>query len=38
MVSDSQGPTEFVSALPFSEDSNSQGSDGPQTKRLKTAD
>lgn len=25
MVSDSQGPTEFVSSMPFSEDSNSQG-------------
>lgn len=35
MVSDSQGPTEFVSSMPFSEDSNSQGSDAP-TKRLKT--
>lgn len=34
MVSDSQGPTEFVSSMPFSEDSNSQGSDGG--KRLKT--
>lgn len=35
MVSDSQGATEFVSGMPFSEDSNSQGSDGP-TKRMKT--
>ncbi|KAJ6639093.1 hypothetical protein Bhyg_11832 [Pseudolycoriella hygida] len=25
MVSDSQGPTDFVSSMPFSEDSNSQG-------------
>ncbi|XP_055845612.1 B-cell CLL/lymphoma 7 protein family member A [Episyrphus balteatus] len=37
MVSDSQGATEFVSSMPFSEDSNSQGSDGP-VKRLKTSD
>uniref|UniRef100_A0A0K8TQA8 Putative b-cell cll/lymphoma 7 protein family member b n=1 Tax=Tabanus bromius TaxID=304241 RepID=A0A0K8TQA8_TABBR len=37
MVSDSQGATEFVSEMPFSEDSNSQGSEGP-AKRLKTAD
>lgn len=37
MVSDSQGATEFVSSMPFSEDSNSQGSDGP-AKRLKTTD
>ncbi|XP_037937440.1 B-cell CLL/lymphoma 7 protein family member A isoform X1 [Teleopsis dalmanni] len=34
MVSDSQGATDFVSSMPFSEDSNSQGSDGP-VKRLK---
>lgn len=38
MVSDSQGASEFVSSMPFSEDSNSQGSDGPSTKRLKNAD
>lgn len=38
MVSDSQGASEFVSSMPFSEDSNSQGSDGPATKRLKSAD
>ncbi|XP_004529419.1 B-cell CLL/lymphoma 7 protein family member B [Ceratitis capitata] len=37
MVSDSQGATEFVSSMPFSEDSNSQGSEGP-VKRLKTSD
>jgi len=37
MVSDSQGATEFVSSMPFSEDSNSQGSDGP-AKRLKATD
>lgn len=38
LVSDSQGATEFVSNMPFSEDSNSQGSDSgaPTTKRLKT--
>lgn len=37
-VSDSQGGTEFVSSgPPFSEDSNSQGSDGPTpAKRLLT--
>lgn len=34
IVSDSQGPTEFV---PFSEEDSSQGSaDGPASKRLKT--
>ncbi|XP_037937441.1 B-cell CLL/lymphoma 7 protein family member A isoform X2 [Teleopsis dalmanni] len=37
MVSDSQGATDFVSSMPFSEDSNSQGSDGP-VKRLKGSD
>lgn len=38
IVSDSQGGTEFVSSgPPFSEDSNSQGSDGPTpAKRLLT--
>ncbi|XP_068158743.1 B-cell CLL/lymphoma 7 protein family member A [Drosophila tropicalis] len=36
VVSDSQG-ADFVSSMPFSEDSNSQGSDGP-VKRLKTSD
>lgn len=38
LVSDSQGATEFVSNMPFSEDSNSQGSDSgaPTSKRLKT--
>lgn len=37
LVSDSQGATEFVSNMPFSEDSNSQGSDSaPVTKRLKS--
>lgn len=38
MVSDSQGGTEFVSSgPPFSEDSNSQGSDGPSpAKRMLT--
>ncbi|KAI9582305.1 B-cell CLL/lymphoma 7 protein family member A [Glossina fuscipes] len=36
VVSDSQGG-DFVSGIPFSEDSNSQGSDGP-VKRLKTGD
>lgn len=37
MVSDSQGATEFVSSMPFSEDSNSQGSDAlPPAKRLKS--
>lgn len=35
LVSDSQGATEFVSNMPFSEDSNSQGSDSAP-KRLKT--
>ncbi|XP_058818138.1 B-cell CLL/lymphoma 7 protein family member A [Topomyia yanbarensis] len=35
LVSDSQGATEFVSNMPFSEDSNSQGSDSV-TKRLKS--
>ncbi|XP_065075072.1 B-cell CLL/lymphoma 7 protein family member B-B [Ochlerotatus camptorhynchus] len=35
LVSDSQGATEFVSNMPFSEDSNSQGSDSTP-KRLKT--
>lgn len=35
IVSDSQGGTEFVSSgPPFSEDSNSQGSDCPPAKRL----
>lgn len=34
-MSDSQGPTEYSSHMPFSEDSNSQGSD-PGSKRLKT--
>ncbi|XP_011291530.1 B-cell CLL/lymphoma 7 protein family member A [Musca domestica] len=36
VVSDSQG-ADFVSSMPFSEDSNSQGSEGP-VKRLKTSD
>ncbi|ALC49905.1 BCL7-like [Drosophila busckii] len=36
VVSDSQG-ADFVSSMPFSEDSNSQGSDGP-VKRLKASD
>ncbi|EDW65507.1 B-cell CLL/lymphoma 7 protein family member A [Drosophila virilis] len=36
VVSDSQG-ADFVSSMPFSEDSNSQGSDGP-VKRIKTSD
>ncbi|KAI8125460.1 hypothetical protein FF38_05332 [Lucilia cuprina] len=36
VVSDSQG-ADFVSSMPFSEDSNSQGSDGP-VKRLKQGD
>ncbi|KAL7743852.1 hypothetical protein ACLKA6_000257 [Drosophila palustris] len=36
VVSDSQG-ADFASSMPFSEDSNSQGSDGP-VKRLKTSD
>lgn len=36
MVSDSQGATEFVSNMPYSEDSNSQGSDAPPAKRLKS--
>lgn len=36
LVSDSQGATEFVSNMPFSEDSNSQGSDSGAPKRLKT--
>ncbi|XP_030380766.1 B-cell CLL/lymphoma 7 protein family member A [Scaptodrosophila lebanonensis] len=36
VVSDSQG-ADFVSSMPFSEDSNSQGSDGP-VKRMKTSD
>lgn len=38
IVSDSQGGTEFVSSgPPFSEDSNSQGSDGPTpAKRMLT--
>ncbi|XP_053678297.1 B-cell CLL/lymphoma 7 protein family member A [Anopheles nili] len=35
IVSDSQGATDFVSNM-FSEDSNSQGSDSAQPKRLKT--
>ncbi|XP_058443775.1 B-cell CLL/lymphoma 7 protein family member B-B isoform X2 [Malaya genurostris] len=35
LVSDSQGATEFVSNMPFSEDSNSQGSDSVP-KRLKS--
>lgn len=35
LVSDSQGATEFVSNMPFSEDSNSQGSDSAP-KRLKS--
>lgn len=37
VVSDSQGAADFVSSMPFSEDSNSQGSEGP-VKRLKTSD
>lgn len=36
VVSDSQG-ADFVSSMPFSEDSNSQGSDGP-VKRMKASD
>lgn len=36
LVSDSQGATEFVSNMPFSEDSNSQGSDSTPVKRMKT--
>ncbi|XP_075158313.1 chromatin remodeling complex subunit BCL7B-like protein [Haematobia irritans] len=36
VVSDSQG-ADFVSSMPFSEDSNSQGSEGP-VKRIKTSD
>uniref|UniRef100_A0A182PQ50 Uncharacterized protein n=1 Tax=Anopheles epiroticus TaxID=199890 RepID=A0A182PQ50_9DIPT len=35
IVSDSQGATDFVSNM-FSEDSNSQGSDSAQPKRIKT--
>ncbi|KAH8391593.1 hypothetical protein KR200_008556 [Drosophila serrata] len=37
VVSDSQG-ADFVSSMPFSEDSNSQGSDPGPVKRLKTGD
>lgn len=36
MMSDSQGPTEFSTQMPFSEDSNSQENDGIPSKRLKT--
>lgn len=37
VVSDSQGGDFVSGVLPFSEDSNSQGSEGPM-KRLKTVD
>lgn len=37
VVSDSQGGDFVSGVMPFSEDSNSQGSDGP-IKRLKTVD
>lgn len=36
MMSDSQGPTEFSTQMPFSEDSNSQENDPIPSKRLKT--
>lgn len=38
IVSDSQGPTEFISAMNFSEDSNSQGSDGHSHNKLLKAE
>lgn len=36
IMSDSQGPTDFSTQMPFSEDSNSQESEPVPSKRLKT--